>query len=408
MTVHAAWLLAALVAAGSVHDAAAGPVRDDAAEAVRLARAGAHEEALTRFRALAARNPRDLESRVWMGQLLVWTGDRAEAEQVFRRVLEDAPGTVDAMLGLGSLMTTSGRIDEALAILADAERLDRSRAETLAALGRAHRLAGRTTRALSYYERAAALSPTDADVRAGLDATRYQHGHRAGTTVTFERFPSPVPAGRAAQVALSLRLTDRVRLGLHQHVQGKFGRTESRTGAGVEWRCDRRTLVRGEVFGSAGAKVLPQADVLAEVERSGARADLVGTMRFARFSTASVWVAAPGLMVPLDEHLTIIGRYYASLTTFEQSGQSVLNHSGRLALRARVRQRLWVEGGYARGNESFETLTVDRIGRFRADTFAGGVRIDNASLASLNISAEYQRSDGRSLLRVAAGVTQRF
>jgi YaiO family outer membrane protein len=402
----AALLLLALLGTAAASDGAAVP--DDAAEAVRLARAGSHQDALARFRALAARDPRDLESRIWMARVLVWTGERAEAERVFRSVLADAPSDLDAIVGLGSLMATRGHLDEAIDLLARADRLASDRAETLAALGRAHRLAGRTTEALSYYRRAASLAPADADVRSGLEATRRQHGHRAQATFAYERLSSPLPAAGAGSVDLSLRLTDRLRIDIHQQVQRRFGRTEPRAGAGVEWRYDRLTLVRAAFSGASGAEVLPGSDALVELERSGARADVAGTLRFARFSTASVWVASPGVTVPITERLAVSGRYYASVTSFRAGGNRVVNHSARVSLRHQVRHRLWVEGGYARGNESFETLSVDRIGRFRADTFMGGVRIDTASLASFNVSAEYQRSDDRDLVRLTAGVTQRF
>jgi hypothetical protein len=51
-----AWIIVVLLLAGTVHE--------DAAEAVRLARAGAHAEALDRFRQVVRRNPSDIESRV--------------------------------------------------------------------------------------------------------------------------------------------------------------------------------------------------------------------------------------------------------------------------------------------------------------------------------------------------------
>lgn len=396
----AACLLVALLAGGSV--------QDDAAEAARLARAGSHREALARFRSLAARNPRDLDARVWMARLLVWTGERREAEQTFRAVLAEAPGAVDAMLGLASLLAADGRIGEALGILSRAERLHPERAETLAALGRVHRLAGRTGLALSYYERAARLAPGDADVTGGLETTRLQHRHRAHATFSFERFSSPTPAGRTGDMGLNLRLDDRLRLEIHQQVQGRFGRTEARLGAGLEWRLHRATVVRAGLSGAAGAEVFPGLDVAAEVERSGARADLAGSVRFARFSTAAVWVAAPGVTVPVNERLAVSGRYYASFTSFEAAAGTVVNHSVRLAMRARIRPRLYVDGSYARGNESFETFSIDRIGRFRADTFGAGLRLDTTSLASLTVASEYQRGRDRRLVRVTAGVTQRF
>jgi YaiO family outer membrane protein len=404
-----AWAIVALLLAGTVHE--------DAAEAVRLARAGAHAEALDRLRQVVRSNPSDIESRVWMARVLLWTGQRAEAESVLRRVLADVPADVDAMITLGSLLATSGRVEEAVVLLGSAEALDADRADTLAALGRAHRLAGRTTLAVAYGERAAAKAPNDAEIREALEVTKYQHGHRARTLLAYEQFSAGIAPSRAGSVDVNLRMTDRVRLGLFQQVQRKFNRTESRLGVGLERRLDRVTLLRTEVFASAGAQVFPRADVAFDVERSTARGEMLGTVRYARFQEASVWVAAPGLVMPIGESLALSGRYYVSFTRFDASSigslpnreaSTVVNHSVGLSVRARLAHRLWAETGYARGNESFETLSIDRIGHFRADTFSTTVRVDNAARTSFNLGAEYQASRDRDVFRITAGVTQRF
>jgi YaiO family outer membrane protein len=404
-----AWIIVVLLLAGTVHE--------DAAEAVRLARAGAHAEALDRFRQIVRRNPSDIESRVWMARVLLWTGQRAEAESVLRGVLADVPADVDAMIALGSLLAMNGHVEESVVLLGRAEALDPDRADTLAALGRAHRLAGRTTLAVAYGERAAAAAPADADIRDALEVTKYQHGHRTRTTLAYEHFSTGIAGSRAGAVEVNLRMTDRVRLALFQEVQRKFDRTESRLGAGVERRLDRMTNLRAEVFASAGAQVLPRADVGFDIERSTTRGEVLGSVRFARFQAASLWVAAPGLVMPVGESLAVSGRYYVSVTRFDPSSPgslpnrgavTVVNHSVGLGVRARLAHRLWAETGYARGNESFETLSIDRIGRFRADTFSTGVRLDNASRTSFNLGAEYQVSRDRDLFRLTAGVTQRF
>ena len=52
---------------------------------------------------------------------------------------------------------------------------------------------------------------------------------------------------------------------------------------------------------------------------------------------------------------------------------------------------------------------VDRLGRFRADTVAGGVRIDLRSLTSVAVGVEHQwRSGDRQLTRVTVDLVQHF
>lgn len=387
---------------------AAQPAPDERTEAVRLARAGSHEDALQRFRDQAARNPEDLEARTWIAYLLVWTGRPAEGERAFRQVLDDDPRAVDALLGLGLLALRQDRPEEALALLERARRLDSGRADTLAALGRAHQIAGRTSAALAWYERAANLAPADADVRRALERTRARHDHRLDTTFVHERFPAGLPAAGTGSIDVNLRASDALRVALHQQVQRKFDLTESRTGAALEWQPARGTRLRGEASVAPGAAVLPRASGGIGIERSARYGDVGGTVRYARFESASVWLAAPGVTLTAGERLLVSARYVLTVTSFDRLGASIINHSAGGSVRARAGERLWIGGGYARGNESFETLSIERIGRFRADTFGGSIRLDRASGASVHAGVECQRSGGRSVWRLMTGVTQHF
>jgi YaiO family outer membrane protein len=383
-------------------------MQDAESEAVRLARSGAHVEALRRFEQLVAANPADFESRIWMGRLLGWTGRRADAERVYRDVLAEAPTTIDAMLGLGSILVISGRVPEALTILERAVTLAPDSGDAQAALARACRFAGQTTRSIELYRKAVLLSPNDPDIRQGLDATRYLHDHRVQGTFVYEHFERDIPSARAASAEVNLRLNDAARLGLHAQVQRKFDRTEGRGGGELEWHAGRGVTMRAKAFGSPGAIVLSRADAGFDVERSGARFDLASSVRYAHFSTADVWIAAPGLTFWLNERTSLASTYYFSATTFSESDQTVSNHSGRVSARMRIRPRCWIDGGYARGNESFETLSIERLGRFKADTFSAGLRVDTRALQSIIVAGEYQITDRDRLFRLTLGFVERF
>jgi hypothetical protein len=72
-------------------------------------------------------------------------------------------------------------------------------------------------------------------------------------------------------------------------------------------------------------------------------------------------------------------------------------------------RRLSLSAAYARGHESFDILSIDRLGRFQADTLAGGARIDLRSLTSLGLGVEHQwRSGDRQLTRVTLDIVQHF
>jgi Tfp pilus assembly protein PilF len=383
-------------------------VVDPAEEAVGLARAGRYEAALERFRQLAAKRPHDIDARVWIARLLEWTGHAADAERDLRQILVDAPQAVDAKLALGSLLANRGRLAEALAVLEEGERAAPDRGDVLAALGRVHRFAGRTALSLAYYRRAEVLDPDDRDIRDGLEVIRRQHAHRVQSTVAYEGYSRAILAARSIALAVDLRASDRLRVELEGQFQQKFEQDEGRVGGGVSWRARPATTVHAAAFLGPGATVLPKADALIDVERAGAHVDLLGSARVARFETADVAIFAPGLRLPLHEAISVTAQYYVSATAFTARTDTVVNHSGRLSLRARVHPRVWAEVGFARGNESVETLSVERLGSFQANTISGGVRVEHRSLTSIGAVGEYQSGDNGRVARLTVNVARRF
>ena len=66
-------------------------------------------------------------------------------------------------------------------------------------------------------------------------------------------------------------------------------------------------------------------------------------------------------------------------------------------------------GGYTSGVEDFDTFSIDRIGDFRANGAAAGVRYDLPTLTSLKGVYEYQwRDRGVNMGRVIVSFAQRF
>jgi hypothetical protein len=70
---------------------------------------------------------------------------------------------------------------------------------------------------------------------------------------------------------------------------------------------------------------------------------------------------------------------------------------------------VFLDLGYARGVEDFESFSIDRIGAFRAHTGSAGVHVDLTSLTSLGAAYEFQsRRNGVEAQRVTIGLSQSF
>lgn len=398
-------LLSLILAASLTVQAGADPF----AEAERLARTGDHREALTRFQDWAASHPEDLGARVWIGRLHLWMGHPDRAEAVFRGILAAAPAQIEAKLGLGHALLAEDRPEDALDVFEQAERLALTNAEVLAAVGRAHAILGHTARALAYYRRAAALAPANGDIRTAYEHLRMSAGHRIEMNGFDEQFSQPTPRARSVDATVSFRLSDRWRIGARGQHQDKFSMREDRGGLTGEWRMTRNLTWTTQMLYGGRARVLPRADAMIDGTYGRGRLETSGLVRHIAFSDARVSLLSPGLSVWLRDSWNVSGRYYLSLTDYPNRHGLESAHSGAVRTQYRVLPRVWADLGYARGTESFETLSFDRLGRFRAGTASAGFRWNLPSLTTVAGAYEYQwRTTNSRMQRATISIVQRF
>lgn len=398
-------------APGTSADPAPAPAQPAIAydDAERLARAGRHADALAAFEALAAANPEDFDSRLWIGRLLVWQGRRAEAAAVYRDVIARAPRYVDARVGLAGVLLTLDQVEEAWAVVQDAEALAPASGDVLAVKGRALRRLGRPSEALAAFDAAHALSPADTDLAIVRERTQRMVAHRAHVSVAREASADGIPAATILDADVDVHLDDTTRVFGRVQFQDRGGADDTRAGGGLEWRAARRVLTRGALLVSPGSPRVARADLSGEVELAVARTQPAVGVRYLDFAGARVWIVAPSLAVDVTDEVALAARYYYSRSRFLPSGQTAGNHSAAIMGRWQAARRVSLSAAYARGNESFDILSIDRLGRFRADTLAGGVRLDLKSLLTLGVGVEHQwRTGDRQLTRVTFDVVQHF
>lgn len=390
---------------------AAGPGQAAAgmrADAERLARSGQTLEALQRFDALVRQHPDDVEVRLWYARLLRRAGGSTRAEEEFRHALEQAPDHAEALVGLAALLSARGAYDEAAALLDRAEQIAPASADVLAARAQYLRLVGRSSDAEVYYGRARLLSPEDPDIRHSLEQIRRVNRHRVEAAFYTESAPAAARA-HSAEVSADFRAADRVRVHARLQTQTRFAQHDNRFGGGIEWRLRPAITVRGATLFGPGADVVARLDSGAEIERVQGRTELLFAVRRLSFATADVWVFAPGGTLWVNDRAAVMLRYYASVTSFDDRRSAAANHSGAIRLRLNVHPRAWLDAGYSRGYESFEQLSSDRLGVFRADTFSGGALCHLPGLQSLATTLEYQRrNDARTMIRLTAAIVHRF
>lgn len=180
VTAHAA-RVDALVELGRYDDAdaAAGLMFGLASDLTTLSRVsylaelrGQLEPAVTAMRLAASRPTAVPENAAFasalLGNLLLYSGDRAGAQAAYRSALRIVPNHAPALAGEGRLAVAEGRLDEAIRLFGDAVNVLPS-AEHLIVLGDAQEAAGQADAAERSYERARARLELEASFGVAVD-----------------------------------------------------------------------------------------------------------------------------------------------------------------------------------------------------------------------------------------------
>ena len=313
-------------------------------------------------------------------------GDAAEAR--FRATLAERPGDIDTRVSLAMTLLRRGAWREALPLLLDVEQAAGENADFLHALAIAYRRSGDDARALQYYTRARALSPRDVDVSSGLENTVRAYGH----SILLEGFGEQQDAGGAVSgtVTATVRVTPRLHVDSSVRLQDRAATRDMLAGGGVQWRAGRATTVGARALAGPGNGMLARADASAAVVSYVGAFEWGGSVRALGFDGTSVAALSPTFAWD-QGRWRLDARYTYSRSRFDETGAAVGDHSVMLRETWRAFRRVALSATYAYGIESFETLTVERVGSLSAHTVAAGVRLITPSIAELHTGWEHQR-----------------
>ena len=401
MTVIAALFLSMSMAAGQAQ------APDARQEAEKLAAAGAHQQALERFQAIAAANPDDVDARLWIGRLHMRMGHPRRAAAVYESIVASDAQNVEALAGLGTALVDAGDFDRAADVLNRAEAQAPDRLDILVAQGDLHAAVGRSTLALAYYGRALAAEPGNMEVRAASDAVRAARTHRLTLGYNFQAFDPAVSEFHAGRLAFDARVSDAVRVLVMGEAQRFDDTDDARGGAGIEWLAMPRLLLRGgAVFG--GETWLPALDSYGEAVYSQRRAHWTFTLRYFDFDGADLWMGGPGLNYDLTPRLALVAQYLRGRTQVG-SATSLTTNNFVLGVHGRPTDRLAARAEYRRGIDRLDWLTADRIVADEANTLGLGATVALTPFVSLDGEYDYQdRTRQLSVHRARGLLTIRF
>jgi Tfp pilus assembly protein PilF len=379
----------------------------DLAAAIELAQSGRDAEALVALQKIAAANPEDDVTRLWIANVHLRMGHPGLAEAVYRTIVVDDPRNVDAWVGLGTALLHQDRIVEALDVLGRGEEIAPENPDVVGALASAYQLAGDDRRSISYRQRLVAMSPTKANVMLLEDARR-AYGHRVETEAYDEDFTGPNPSTRASDLAINYRVSDVVRVVGRAQLQRKLGRREDREGGGVVWRWMPWGTFTGQALVGDSNHVMPQRDYLGRIDYGYHQTTWTGQLRYFDFFGATVLMLSPGVTLAPSPRWTV-GLRYAFTSTDFATVAGVPNNTFDVRLARELAPRIWATGGFIRGVENFDTFSIDEAGEFHAKTASGAVQILLPSLTSIVGRYDYQwRRDSARMGRATISLVQAF
>ena len=235
--------------------------------------------------------------------------------------------------------------------------------------------------------------------------------HSFETSISHEAFGRSVPAARFVSVSTTIRVTDTLRLAASGQQQQKFGRVETRAGAGVEWWPREALDVAVDALGGPGNEQLPALDAGARVSYSRGRLELTGRIRHLRFQfpETNEWVLSPGLTVWLNDRFAISGRAAEIVSRHQGVNDTIRDWSVALNSHVRLLAGVWLDGGYAHGLDGFDDPSPDRAARYSAHSVRVGTTLDMPWRTSLRLGGDEQwRTTGLQVRQLSISLARRF
>lgn len=363
---------------------------------------------LESLRTIAAANPNDHAARMGIARLHERMGHAELAGPVYESVLLEDSANLEARLGLVATLLESDNSDRALELLEPVEEREARNPAVLSLLARGHRMEGRERLSLDYYERAAAAEPTEPRLTT-LETARVRYAHRIETRGFSERYTGSTPDSRGGEVVLDYRLREHWRILGRGQVQRKLGVSEHRVGGGAAWEWKPGLTLRGHALLGPDNVVMPEGDYLGGVTYEYRAATWLLDVRHFDFAGARTLVISPAVSWMASDRFVVNLRYAGSHSVSNAFAAAEAGHSAHLRGEYRLRNRVWLQAGYAAGVEDFENFSIDRIGDFRANALSGGTRFDLPTLTSILAGYERQwRSGSVSMGRVTLSLQQRF
>lgn len=367
-------------------------------EARRAVESGQLAEALDIYEQLGTLDPDNSEFHVWSGRLSRWLGDLEGAARHLDIVLDAEPNHVEAAVEKAYVLMAQQSFPDAAGILIPIATRSGNNVDVLMALARLYRYQGDDARAREYVSQVLETDPDhseardlDRNIAAALDADR-----RVSITLGYghDQFTFASP-GHHAELTGSY-IGDRSRFDLRLEAWDKFGSRSERVGPAVSHRFGERLWLRGSAMWARHAQVLPRQSASAGLSLAFPGGWVVsGDYRHLRFEDPVVHVVSPALEYYFERPAWIRLAFFRSWSHHRISPTpDVTDNAFAVQYNHRFGTRMTGFAGYARGNESYADLSIDRVGSIAANTYSVGGTLALSNTISTRVFYSYREASG--------------
>ncbi len=383
--------LPAIILAGAL---LAAPVlaQDEEQAARELVKQQKYAQARELYERLLKLDPDNLDYQNQIGRLSAWMKDYARATEVFDGVLKRDPRNAEAMVGQAYVEMWQRHYPEAEQLLAQAKKISPDDVDLEMALARLCHYQNRERAAKDHVLRALKLDPNNSEaqeLRSEIDPPR-----PVEVRLGFEqdRFSFTGP-GNMGFVSAGYNGEEN-HIALQYEEWSLFDDRTRRAGFTLERKLGG-WWVRANAILGPGALVIPRQEYAGGVSHALPKHFTLDLdYRLMRFHTADVHMASPELAYYFTKPVWLTLGFDNSWTEWRTfAAPQAVNHSWLGQYYQQISRKVVLHAGYARGNEDFETLTIDRLGAFLADTYLAGADLKITHAYSAELFGAYEARD---------------
>jgi len=334
-------------------------------------------------------DPDNLDYQNQVGRISAWMKDYSRATEVFDLVIKRDPRNAEAMVGKAYVEMWQHHYSAAEDLLTQARRITPDDVDVEMAFARLCHYQNRERAAKEHVRRAIKLDPNNSeakDLRGEIDPPR-----PVEVRIGFEqdRF-SFTDAGNMGFVSAGYNGEEN-HIALQYEEWSLFDERTRRAGVTLERKLGG-WWVRGNAIVGPGAVVIPRQEYSGGVSHALPKHFTIDLdYQMMRFHAADVNIASPELTYYFTKPVWMTLTYDNAWTSWRTFAAPVsVNHSWLGQYYEQVSRRLVLHAGYARGSETFDTLTIDRLGAFLADTYLAGADVKMAHGYTAEFFGAYQ------------------